>query len=953
MRKFPKRTRRRKSNTKSQLQRSLRFQSLESRQLLAADIGTDQSEPAVDTTQPLADITGLWVTVGDREYFSSEQASVTIDMTRGETLQVTGVRYGTRDDFNVDHGVVAFESYVRREHGASAIGSYDYTDGRFADPLEGANAGGQIITHPGFDSGWQLDVIDNRVAVVAIRYFENEFVVEDRFLIDVNVTDEIPDQDWTDAVRPVHGDWQADEEGVGGDSRQERGDNGLTVIQTDVAPGLQYEIGVKAKTVEENTWANGFVVIDYRSEDDFIYAGLRSIADQWVIGHFDGDFNDLASLDQPVEAQQVYDLRVAVDGSHVSLAADGVFRVSHDFDRPLDQGAVGLANEYAFTHFTNFHIFQNTASDNGGSGVGIDGQDGAAVAAAEQNLQEAIVRSEQATIEFNAAGEELTAANDAKLNARQAVRDAMTQQSEADKSLSDAEKASELAKQQLTDAKKAVAEADENVQETEKELADVLKEHRKVESSVRGVTADIDETNRQKDKLRQNVDAARSGLDKANSELDQAQADYDNALNKLEEAEAAVERAEDAAEDAPRDQRRQARRDLRDAIDHYKTAEKNADKAESAIKNAEKLIEHAEKNLEKAIEKLEKTIEQGDKVQEDIAEAQEKLQQSQEKVDEARQRFNDAAQVAEAAREDVRSGEENLRQTGEDVADAKENLRAAGESLHQTQVDEQHASDRFERAKQSLAQRSHEMSIAFQSVDVARSELDALLQQNSTSGGVVNVLTEKTVVDSGHAYSLNFNHQDDGAFETVAGDSELVAGQMHLLPGDDGVAVAVMDNELLPERTATRVYTTVRADALPGLYKNGFIVFDYQSEDDFKYAGAWAGADRWAIGQAIDGEFSDIVTLDEEIKEGPAYELQVWIEGDTLTFLVEGHEKLTHTFDAAIDDGQIGVASYNARSRFDQVAVMQLHGGAGDVGIENVDVDGNADATDEAINQLF
>ena len=63
------------------------------------------------------------------------------------------------------------------------------------------------------------------------------------------------------------------------------------------------------------------------------------------------------------------------------------------------------------------------------------------------------------------------------------------------------------------------------------------------------------------------------------------------------------------------------------------------------------------------------------------------------------------------------------------------------------------------------------------------------------------------------AYSLNFNQQDDGAFETVVGISERVAGQLHLLPGEDGVAVSVLDNEALPERTATRVYTTVRADA--------------------------------------------------------------------------------------------------------------------------------------------
>ncbi len=75
------------SSLASSKSRPLRFQALESRQLLAGDVG-----------EPLADITGLWVTVGNREYFTSEQASVTIDMIAGETLQVTGIRYGLDED---------------------------------------------------------------------------------------------------------------------------------------------------------------------------------------------------------------------------------------------------------------------------------------------------------------------------------------------------------------------------------------------------------------------------------------------------------------------------------------------------------------------------------------------------------------------------------------------------------------------------------------------------------------------------------------------------------------------------------------------------------------------------------------------------------------------------------------------------------------------------------------
>ena len=277
----------------------------------------------------------------------------------GESLQVTGIRYGVDDTAVAEDGVVAFESYVRKEHGAVDGGSYDYTDGRFAAPVEGDLVGGSIVEHPGLESGWELDLVDNRIAVVAIRYFGNDLVVEDRMLIDVNVTTPPDQAEWTDSLTAVRGQWNTTEVEAEVDTSFDPTDvAGISVIETANPSGDLYEIGVKLKSVQEDTYANGFVVVDYRGENDFIYAGMRTTTDQWVIGHFDGQFNDMASLDQDIVARHTYDVRVAVDGSHVALASDGVFRISHDFARPLE-GRVGLANQFAYTHFTEFNFFDN------------------------------------------------------------------------------------------------------------------------------------------------------------------------------------------------------------------------------------------------------------------------------------------------------------------------------------------------------------------------------------------------------------------------------------------------------------------------------------------------------------------------------------------------------------------------------------------------------------------
>lgn len=142
---------------------------------------------------------------------------------------------------------------------------------------------------------------------------------------------------------------------------------------------------------------------------------------------------------------------------------------------------------------------------------------------------------------------------------------------------------------------------------------------------------------------------------------------------------------------------------------------------------------------------------------------------------------------------------------------------------------------------------AEEAYLAVQKVEAADETLRLLLSETSADGLGTDVGTD-------HVDSLNFNRQDGGAFKTVVDDSELVAGQLHLIPEAGNTTIAVLNKSALPERSETRVCTTIRADVLPGKWLNGFIVFDYESEDNFKNAGAWAGADRRAIGEVIDGQ---------------------------------------------------------------------------------------------------
>lgn len=125
-----------------------------------------------------------------------------MDVFAGESLRVSGIRYELDENATPYHGVIALESYARREHGATETGRFDYANGRFAHPVPESPLPSKTVLHPGFESGWNLEVIDNRVAVVAIRYFENSFIVEDRMLLDMNVVNRDKTTTWTEVADP-------------------------------------------------------------------------------------------------------------------------------------------------------------------------------------------------------------------------------------------------------------------------------------------------------------------------------------------------------------------------------------------------------------------------------------------------------------------------------------------------------------------------------------------------------------------------------------------------------------------------------------------------------------------------------------------------------------------------------------------------------------------------------
>ncbi len=80
-----------------------------------------------------------------------------------------------------------------------------------------------------------------------------------------------------------------------------------------------------------------------------------------------------------------------------------------------------------------------------------------------------------------------------------------------------------------------------------------------------------------------------------------------------------------------------------------------------------------------------------------------------------------------------------------------------------------------------------------------------------------------------------------------------------------------------------------------GRYSNGFIIFDYQTATDFKFAGAYAGTNQWIMGRRTTSGWVVNASLNASIDALTDYRLQVDIlEDSEATLYVDGTAGVPH-----------------------------------------------------------
>jgi Ca2+-binding RTX toxin-like protein len=169
---------------------------------------------------------------------------------------------------------------------------------------------------------------------------------------------------------------------------------------------------------------------------------------------------------------------------------------------------------------------------------------------------------------------------------------------------------------------------------------------------------------------------------------------------------------------------------------------------------------------------------------------------------------------------------------------------------------------------------------------------------------------------------------DSGTWTVSSGTLQVSADSLH------GDAVTVYQiGDALP--SYYEVQASVQAGKPTGGWNaNAFVIFDYQSETNFKFAGLDVSTNKLVMGHrdASGWVYDSQTKVKGGVKDGQWYNLLVAVNGLTATLVVDNATAFSHTYQPTVVDGWsyglnwglVGFGSNNAQGALDNIAVQVL-----------------------------
>jgi hypothetical protein len=181
---------------------------------------------------------------------------------------------------------------------------------------------------------------------------------------------------------------------------------------------------------------------------------------------------------------------------------------------------------------------------------------------------------------------------------------------------------------------------------------------------------------------------------------------------------------------------------------------------------------------------------------------------------------------------------------------------------------------------------------------------------------------------------LDFNDGSAAGFTPDSGSWQVSGGRLEVSPtalGEDAVSVMHV-GEYLPSYFEMEA-TINGGKPTAGLKSNAYLIFDYQSPTDFKFAGVNVSIDKLQMGYRDAAGWHVEVQIPAKLKPNRAYDVLLAINGLTATLLLDGSQAFSHAFAPRIDpdgfsyglnSGMVGIGAENSFARIDNVVVQVL-----------------------------
>lgn len=120
---------------------------------------------------------------------------------------------------------------------------------------------------------------------------------------------------------------------------------------------------------------------------------------------------------------------------------------------------------------------------------------------------------------------------------------------------------------------------------------------------------------------------------------------------------------------------------------------------------------------------------------------------------------------------------------------------------------------------------------------------------------------------------------------------------------------------------------------IAGLKANAYIIFDYHSATDFKFAGIDVSNNKIQIGQRASWGFQVLASQNMLLKSGTDYNMLLAVNGSAVTLVVNNAQSVSFAFTPRRDSdgftyhlnaGMYGLGADNAKARIDNVVVQQV-----------------------------